>query len=196
MSARTDRFVACIDYLEEHCNPTASRPYTMTDYRYALVLWTFVECIRARTILEIGIGPDSVSGMTFCHAMEPGGTLWSVDVDPTLPKASHLKTAERLGITWLRAYGDSLSDDVMLPTGLTVDLLYIDGNHDAAHAEGDLEKFLPHLRPGGYLLIDDFPPERGVGHGRPFIDAMLGQCIHLAHEAPHGNGRIVWQRPL
>jgi predicted O-methyltransferase YrrM len=36
-----------------------------------------------------------------------------------------------------------------------IGLLHIDGNHDYAKLRSDIEKYLPKLRPGGYLVLDD-----------------------------------------
>jgi predicted O-methyltransferase YrrM len=36
-----------------------------------------------------------------------------------------------------------------------VGLIHIDGNHDRMKVEADLANYLPKLRPGGYLVIDD-----------------------------------------
>jgi len=36
-----------------------------------------------------------------------------------------------------------------------VGLIHIDGNHDRAKIEADLANYLPKLRPGGYLVLDD-----------------------------------------
>jgi len=97
-------------------------------------------------------------------------------------------------VVWTQTYGDSL--EVPIPAAPeSVDLLYIDGNHDAEHAAGDLRKFIGVLRPGGYLVIDDFPPQKGIGEGRISIDAQLPYSIHFAHDVPDRNGRLIWQRP-
>jgi hypothetical protein len=36
-----------------------------------------------------------------------------------------------------------------------IDLIHIDGNHDRAAVTRDVELFLPHVRPGGILVMDD-----------------------------------------
>lgn len=36
-----------------------------------------------------------------------------------------------------------------------VGLIHIDGNHDRAKVDADLANYLPKLRPGGYLVLDD-----------------------------------------
>ncbi len=36
-----------------------------------------------------------------------------------------------------------------------IDLLHVDGNHDRAAVTRDIELFLPHMKPGGILVMDD-----------------------------------------
>lgn len=196
-TALYDPWAACLNYLATYCDQHAGAFSPETNRRYAAVLWLFADCIAAKTILEIGVGPTAVSGCTFIHnmAQRGGGHLVSVDIDTTRPLPVYRELASQYGVGWTVIHGDSLKAEIPLAHN-SVDLLYIDGDHDAAHAKGDLERYLPYLRPGGYLLIDDFPPQKGIGEGRIAIDAMVPGMIHLAHDAPHGNGRLVWQRPL
>lgn len=196
-TSAVDDFTACIKYLEEFSNWDRGLPYSPVDFRYSLVLYTFAHCAAARLILEIGVGPESVSGVTFIHALGYGGHLVSVDVDPKLPQQKYRDLAVAKGVAWSVVHGDSLDEATQVPLQPgSVDVLYIDGNHEARYAEGDLRKYLPYLRPGGYLLIDDFPPLQGVGEGRVAIEAQVGYFLHLAHNAPAGNGRLIWQKPL
>jgi predicted O-methyltransferase YrrM len=197
MTSACDTLADCIRYLEQYSNWDRGLPYSPVDFRYALVLYTFASCAAARTILEIGVGPESVSGVTFIHALGEGGHLISVDIDDKIPQQKYRDLATAKGVAWTVVHGDSLADETQVPLAPnSVDVLYIDGNHEARYAEGDLRKFLPYLRPGGYLIIDDFPPLQGVGEGRVGIEAQVGYFLHLAHNAPAGNGRLCWQKPL
>jgi hypothetical protein len=36
-----------------------------------------------------------------------------------------------------------------------IDLIHVDGNHDRAAVTRDIELFLPHMKPGGILVMDD-----------------------------------------
>lgn len=200
-AALYDPWSACLEYLATYCDQHKDAIQPEVNRRYAAVLWLFADCIAAKTILEIGVGPTSVSGCTFIlnMAQRGGGHLVSVDIDTERPRPVYRELAAQQGVGWTVIYGDSLTMDAAAVIPLqpnSVDLLYIDGDHDAAHAESDLKKFLPYLRPGGYLLIDDFPPQKGVGEGRAVIDQIIPEHMHIAHSAPHGNGRLVWQKPL
>jgi predicted O-methyltransferase YrrM len=193
-ATHTIAWADCLAYLEAHCNPLPP-PLLPESVRYAQVLWTLCEAIGATAVLEIGIGPTSVSGCTFMHSMATrgGGALVSIDVDPALPQPKFKAKAAELGVAWTTYYGDSLR--MTLPSDLQVDLLYIDGDHDAAHAYGDTVRYLSHLKPGGYLVIDDSAYE-GVIDAAVRLKREGMAFIHLSHHPPHGNGRFVWQKPL
>ncbi len=186
----------CLAYLEAQCNPS-TEPFPASSARYAHVLWLLADCLAARSILEIGVGPTAVSGSTFIHNMgtRGGGHLFSVDIDPTRPRAQDQQWALEHGVVWTVLHGDSLTLAGALPPKLQVDLLYIDGDHDYAHAYGDTVAYLPFLREGGYLVIDDYPTFSGVSTAREQFMREGFQFVHLAHEPPHGNGRLVWQKP-
>jgi predicted O-methyltransferase YrrM len=191
-----EAWAACLAHLEQHSHQGQTTPYNVPDTLYAMTLFTLAECSAARAILEIGVGPESVSGTTFVHSLaRRGGALVSVDIDPDLPRPIYRELAARLGVSWSVVTGDSLEVEFHGDPG-TMDLVYIDGNHDAAHADGDLRRYLPYVRPGGYLVIDDFRQAPGIGEGRVGIDAQVPWFLHLAHNVPDGNGRLVWQRPL
>jgi Methyltransferase domain len=189
------RWADCYEYLEAHCNPYEG-PFPSETALYAQVLWLLAECCDAKAILEIGVGPTSVSGCVWIHSMggRGGGQLFSVDKDTTLPQAQFRELAKACGVNWKVAYGDSLTLTGEWP-GLQVDLLYVDGDHDEAHAYGDTLGYLPYLRPGGYLLIDDYPAFQGVYHAAERLRGEGYKFIHVPHHPPDGNGRLVWQKP-
>lgn len=183
-------------YLEAACNP-ASGPLPPSTVRYIQVLWMLADCLGITSVLEIGVGPMAVSGSTFIlnMASRGGGVLYSVDVNISRPRPSDRALAQDCAVKWTVFHGDSLQLVDQLPKGLQVDLLYIDGDHDHLHAYGDTVAYLPFLRPGGYLVIDDYPTSDGVVSARESLEAEGFTFVHLAHELPHGNGRLLWQKP-
>lgn len=52
----------------------------------------------------------------------------------------------------IRARGE---DSAGLFAATPIDLLHVDGNHDREAVSRDVELYLPHLRDGGYLVMDD-----------------------------------------
>lgn len=182
------------DYLVRECNPSPGYwpPSTVS---YALLLWVLSEALAVKTVLEIGVGPTSVSGMVFAHSManRGGGSLVSLDIDPGRPAATYRAKAAELGMRWDVHHGESLS--MPWPELFLADLVYVDGDHDEAHAYGDTVKGVEYLRPGGYLVIDDYPTCQGVVDAANRLRTEGYTFVHLAHHPPHGNGRLVWQKP-
>lgn len=185
----------CQAYLEAHCKPSDVDTLDAPTLLYAQVLWVLAECLAVQSVLEIGIGPRSVSGCTWIHSMSNrgGGKLYSVDIATDRPLPEYRDLAAEHGVSWTTVYGDSLH--VQLAKDLQVDLLYIDGNHLYEYALGDTLRYLPHLRTGGYLVIDDYPAFPGVLQAGQELYRMGMQFVHLAHHPPHGNGRLLWQKP-
>jgi hypothetical protein len=190
-------WLTCAAFLEQHCNPHFPDPYPKSTMLYCQVLWTLAESLGVRSVLEIGIGPHACSGMVFAHSMSTrgGGVLYSLDVDESRPLAIYREQAKALKVDWLVTHGDSLGLTKTLPEGFLVDLLYVDGDHDYAHAYGDTVGYWPFLAPGGYLVIDDYPGCDGVIEARIALEKEGFQFLQMAHHPPHGNGRLVLQKP-
>jgi predicted O-methyltransferase YrrM len=124
-----------------------------------------------------------------------GGALVSFDIDSSRPRVEYMERAAALGVHWHVYHGDSLQTvDVFAPQYDFFDLVYVDGAHDAEHAYGDTINAVKYLKPGGYLVIDDSADD-GVIEARQRLEVEGFVFVHLAHRAPHGNGRLVWQKP-
>ncbi len=188
----------CLRYLQDdHASfPAATE-------RYAQTLWVLAEALSVRAVLEIGVGPTAVSGCTFIHSMgsRGGGKLVSFDIDESRPAEKYRDLAFAMNVDWKQMYGDSLTTltprsgfQFDLIDGL-FDLVYVDGDHDEAHAYSDTVKAVTYLRPGGYLVIDDYPTDVGVVAAADRLRAEGYTFVHVAHEPPHGNGRLIWQKP-
>lgn len=55
------------------------------------------------------------------------------------------------------------------------DLIHIDGNHDTVRVREDLDHYLPRLRPGGYLVLDDV----SWASIRPLYDEVKSRLSHV-----------------
>ena len=44
-----------------------------------------------------------------------------------------------------------------------IGILHIDGNHDFEHVEQDAETWIPHVKPGGWIILDDYEWDWGDG---------------------------------
>lgn len=183
-----ENYSVCFEFLRAHCNQGRDALPDATIH-YANLLWYFSEMVQARTIYEIGMGPEQVSGATFIHSLanRQGGKLVSFDIEQRKMDVL-VKRAEEMNTVWDTVIGDSLSDDIIVPTQLC-DILYIDGDHDFNHAYGDFKKFWPCLRTGGYCLIDDFGAFPGVNEAVGKLTEEGFYSLWILHDA--GNGRSV-----
>lgn len=135
-----------------------------------------------QTIVEIGVYRGRLflplAGLMSCLGR---GTM--VGIDPYSPTAAVQTDVVREGIdlvTWpetvdwegihdevragmahwgteahselLRARSEDVAADF---ADRPIDLIHVDGNHDRAAVTRDIELFLPHMKPGGILVIDD-----------------------------------------
>src|SRR4051794_6641845 len=81
---------------------------------------------------------------------------WTHDTDWEGIYQSVVDNAQRLGVA-------DLIELVRMPSLVAVDLIeprvidlvHVDGNHDADAVAQDVEKYLPKIRPGGFLALDD-----------------------------------------
>ena len=70
---------------------------------------------------------------------------------------------------------DSDSKKIGRWTEPLLDLIYIDGNHHFDWAKADIECFVPAVKPGGYILIDDFQAMSDV-LAAVYATKLLGRC--------------------
>ena len=126
----------CLAYLEQNCNGDGPHPFPGLKPSTVSVLWLLAEVSAARSIIEIGIGPTSASGCTFLHSLarRKPAHLISVDIDRSRPLTRYRTLAEQLGVKWTTIYGDCCLRMSGIERGCD---LYVDGDHDKAHALGD-----------------------------------------------------------
>lgn len=150
----------------------ASEVYIRTLYERAL---------GARCIIEIGIGPECVSGSCFAAAMGEGGWLYSIDLDSSRPTQEQRAFIEAMGVHWDARHGDSMKV-VLWKKAPLADLLYIDGDHGHEHVVGDYERFRHFVKPGGVIIFDD------VVQVMPSIRQMKlpGEVIIYDHNTQNG----------
>jgi predicted O-methyltransferase YrrM len=63
-----------------------------------------------------------------------------------------------------------------IPDG-SVGLVHVDGNHDRAAVEADVERYLPKLHPGGFLALDD----ASWASVRPVLEDLRGRLEPVFH---------------
>lgn len=141
-------------------------------YRIGPVLavdpWAYAESVQRESPAElqgmVDVWEASVPFETFLLQLIPIAREGMFNYLPMTSRAGHaVWTAERevsspeFGTT---RYGGDLA------------LLHIDGNHDYAAVKDDVDLWLPHLRAGGWLILDDYVWLHGNGPRR-VGDAVL-----------------------
>jgi hypothetical protein len=141
---------------------------------------------------EIGVWKGEYS-LAFCRAIP--ALTWTC-VDPWAPYAAyrdnknqqalidqaHAEATEKLSpyrVTFLRMA--SVAAAPLVPDR-SLDVVYLDGNHEAAYIREDLDLWIPKVRPGGLIAGHDYR----VNSGKPFIQvkAAVDQYV-LDHGIAH-----------
>jgi hypothetical protein len=111
------------------------------------------------TVLELGVR-GGVSTTAFLAGLEErGGTLWSVDIEPS---------SEELFVghpQWRFVLADSRDVGALRAAGLTepIDVLFVDTEHTYEQVRDELGAWGDRVRPGGVILfhdVDSFPEIR------------------------------------
>jgi predicted O-methyltransferase YrrM len=138
------------------------------------IAWCMARHLRARQILETGVG-RGLTTRVLLEALERngGGRLWSIDLPPLLERqlAEEVGAAvpERLRERWTLLHGSSRRRLPGLLADLgQVDLFLHDSMHTTRNVGFELERVWPALAPGGAALIDDV--EKNVATGK-FLQA-------------------------
>lgn len=137
---------------------------------------------------EVGVWKGAFSE-AFCRAIP--GVEWYA-VDPWAPYAQYRERkndAELIVTAYARAqkvlgpYGcefmrmPSTQAARLLPDHF-FDVVYLDGNHEAAFVRADLEAWTPKIRPGGLLCGHDYrvpPAEKAFIQVKPAVDAWVAE---------------------
>ena len=167
--------------------------YSSTELGIRKLLYSFVICKEPRTILELGTHTGGTT-IVLASALQEigGGTLWGVDiveehVTATLEMLDALALSRVSHKICRHNVFEAIED--MAPNSL--DLVFVDDDHDAAHVAAELQLLRPRMASGGWIIMHD------VGGRR--CNSMLGQLCQSVGGTPlycqdHGLGVI--QTPL
>ena len=102
-------------------------------------------------VLEIGVRGGHSTSALLAGVEKNGGVVMSVDIsDCSSLYAGHPQ--------WKFIKSSSQNPKLKVPP---LDMVLIDGDHTREGFRADLERFWPHLNPGGYMLCHDIAPEPG-----------------------------------
>ena len=78
-----------------------------------------------------------------------------VSIDPS-PTEEATALIAKAGLTSYVEWVDKASGDVNPSSFGPIDILFIDGDHALAGVKQDIERYVPHVRPGGYFVLHDY----------------------------------------
>jgi len=123
-------------------------------------------------VADIGAGTGLFEAL-FAHAVEPGGTVYAVDIAPAFLKHIDERVAEA-GITNVKTVLCE-EDSVELPPN-SIDLAFIcDTYHHFEYPESTMSSLRDALRPGGEVVIVDFDRIEGVSRDWILGHVRLGK---------------------
>jgi predicted O-methyltransferase YrrM len=181
-------------HLEGWCSP-----------KKAAILQRWVQAIDAQLCVEIGVfgGASLIPQALACQAKGSGKVFgidpyspaiatefadelnakWWREVDFASIKSGFLRTVRRLQLTpYVELLEMTSAAATSQFTAGTIDLLHIDGNHSAPQALADVVEWLPRVRVGGLVFIDDISwGMKGVQSAStgPAIEFALQHCSWL-----------------
>lgn len=146
--------------------------------QYARALYTFAEAVKAREILECGLG-WGWSGFAFSASMSGRGTGRVTSLDPHEPRGAITKLS---AVDWRHIY--TPSQDYEHDADL-IDLLYVDG--DPARVHDDVRRFRGLVKNRGLIVVDGYGAQGDVTRGVKQLIAegmdfgMVPYSEHYAH---------------
>ena len=119
---------------------------------------TFVQTVLdldAQIVIELGTR-GGVSTLAWLYGLaQTGGSLWSVDIDPTPAKIEV--------DAWTFVLGDDLDPDVYGRLPDLADIVFIDTSHGYDQTLAELHLYRWKVRPGGFIMLHDTELERPQG---------------------------------
>lgn len=139
-------------------------------------------------VVNIGAG-GGTSGLTLLES-RPDLTLYTLDIqDESSPlgclegeRNAVLESGVNYTGRWFQICGDSKDIGRNWQQG-QVDMVFVDGDHSYEGCVGDIQAWLPHIKPGGVMALhdykkDDNKPHRGVDCG--VDDVLMGKYELIA----------------
>ncbi|MFG3256228.1 class I SAM-dependent methyltransferase [Streptomyces sp. NPDC048172] len=163
-------------------------------------------CGRSTLLLADAARAAGVTALTVDHhrgseEQQPGWEYHDPQVvDPEVGRMDTLPTFRRtLHAAGLEEHVVALvgrSPQVAAVWGGPLGLVFIDGGHTDEHATGDYEGWVPHLAPGGLLVIHDVFPDPADGGQAPYrIYLRARESGDFVETSVTGSLRVLARRP-
>lgn len=162
-------------------------------------LWMWKELVDQMpdnfTFLEVGVFRGQILGLIEMLAFRTGKTAKRYGVTPLDSSDGHWESDYKNDIYHLHSTFGINKDYTIIPHDSTsqqaldavkhlkgkVDLVYIDGGHTYDVVKQDLANYIPLVKPGGYLIIDDcnnnVPMPFGYFTGIPSVSEAVDELL-------------------
>jgi hypothetical protein len=162
------------------------------DPALARLAWCATRHLRARRVLETGVGRGITSRVVVQALEGSGGQIWSVDqpppLSPRLRRQIGLAVPDELRGAWTYVRGSSRRRLPRLVRELkSIDLFIHDSMHTTRNVLFELGTALPAVRSGGLALVDDIDMNRGF---ELFAGAHAAGARALVGASDDGERRI------
>lgn len=215
-------YVAAIDqparviWLKQQVFQSMNQLEGWCSYHKASILVDLVLLIQAETVVEIGVwGGKSLVPMAYALKELGRGKAYGIDPWQAVESVQGMDGVNKEW--WGQVDHDAilrglrrkildfgLQDNIVLvrdtSTGAApipnIDLLHIDGNHSEEASCADVEKWVPLVRKGGIVILDDITwiDSTTKGSTRRAVELMNKYCIKLAEV--HGDSDWgIWIKP-
>ena len=156
-------------------------------HEHLSTIYFITKISNARNVLEIGGGPSTVA---FSQALRELGftrVLYSIDINPN----AWNKVNKDLPANTVKIAIDSLD----YGTDRDYEIIFIDGDHSQEHVAAEIDRFLSHLKLGGYIIFHDITnPKWGAGIKKAISNSELLSPDYEHYDWLHCNGLGVFKK--
>ena len=156
-----------------------------------------VESTKPAVIVELGtfLGASAIAMARVAKTW--GGVVYCVDTWTGRPKLTKTKLPYKLYFCaanlviadvapWIRLIPATTLQAAAAWTGPPIDLLYVDADHSYEGCLADLMAWTPHVRPGGWLVGDDYNHPTCPGVKRAWDEFGSAHGLTVSHEGTPG----------
>lgn len=160
-----------------------------------VMLYALVRGLRPERVLEVGVRWGGGARIIAAALEDAGGPGRAVGIDPQT-EAFRPRPRELFGrYELVRGYSPEATPAAVARLGGPVDLAFIDAMHTHDHVLADLRGVLPHLAPGGHVLLHD---AFHLGIDRAAAEVMadrpdLVDCGFLTRHPTLGDAPVAYQ---
>jgi predicted O-methyltransferase YrrM len=130
-------------------------------------------------VVNIGAG-GGTSALAFLQS-RPDLRVCTIDIQANSSPLGCLEgelNALRLsGVNFQTRYWQICGDSKAIEWNLPIDLVFIDGDHSYEGCKGDIQAWLPRIKPGGFLVLHDYRKPAG-DKPHPGVDQAVDELLH------------------